>query len=409
MQKKEAALILAGGRGKRMDILCDLRPKPALPFGGNFRVIDFALSNCIHSGIGEISVLVDYQRDNLADYLSRWHAVNGGNTHLHVLPPQNGSYRGTADAVFQNVDYIRERGAGLALVLSGDHVYKMDYRPMIAFHRQKHADVTLGVARVPMEETHRFGTVTVDSSGRVREFREKSSMAQSNLASMGVYIFNVDQLARRLHEDAREALSLHDFGYNILPQMIKTDRAFVYEFKDYWLDIGTVKTYYEANLGLLAPRSTFSLDGSWPVMGENGGMPAGKETGIVNSLVSPGCAIGGRVENSVLSPGVTVAPQALVKNSIIMEGASIGYHSVVEGCILDERVSIGNYCYIGFGAGLQPKRNQITMLGQDVTVPDHTAIGQQCRVRPGLGPNAFQTRLVPSGTDITDALAEHKV
>jgi glucose-1-phosphate adenylyltransferase len=411
MRKKELALILAGGRGKRMDVLCDLRSKPSLPFGGNFRVIDFTMSNCVHSGIGDIGVMVDYQRDHLADYLSRWHLNNGNAARLHILPPHNGSYRGTADAVFQNIDYLKGRGADTVLVLSGDHVYKMDYRPMMAFHQQKHADVTLGVARVPVEEAHRFGMVTVDVSGRITEFREKSSMARSNLASMGVYIFNLDRLARRLREDAGEALSLHDFGYNILPRMVRKDRTFVYEFKDYWLDVGTVKTYYEANMELLGTRPPFSLDGHWPVLGETPAPVAGKElreSGIVNSLVSPGCVIRGRVENSVLSPGVTVSPQALVRNSIIMEGASIGYHSVVEGCILDERVNIGNFCYIGFGAGLRPECDQITVLGQDVNVPDRTAIGRQCRVRPGLGPDAFPTRLVPSGTDLVGSLTEHK-
>jgi glucose-1-phosphate adenylyltransferase len=412
MGKKEVALILAGGRGKRMGVLCDLRPKPVLPFGGNFRVIDFTMSNCVHSHVANVGVLVDYRRERLADYLGRWHTVNGDSSGLRILPPQNGLYKGTADAVFQNLDYLEKLGAGTVLVLSGDHIYKMDYRPMIAFHQLRQADVTMGVVRVPMAETHRFGTVTVDDAGRITEFREKSSMAQSNLASMGVYIFNLDRLARCLREDAGEAGSLHDFGYNILPRMVKTDRAFVYEFKDYWLDIGTVKTYYEANMALLAPRPPLSLNSNWAVLGENRAFPAGRaleESNTVNSLVSPGCVIRGRVENSILSPGVTVAPQALVKNSIIMAGTSIGYHSVVEGCILDERVNIGDFCYIGFGAGLQAAHDEITTVGQDVTVPGGTAIGRQCRVQPGLGPDAFFTRLVPSGTDMADTLAEHKI
>jgi glucose-1-phosphate adenylyltransferase len=412
MRKKEVALILAGGRGKRMDILCEMRPKPALPFGGNFRVIDFTMSNCVHSRITDIGVMVDYQREHLADYLARWHMVNGGATRLHILRPHNGSYDGTADAVFQNLDHLVEQGAGTVLVLSGDHVYKMDYRPMMAFHRLMHADVTMGVVRMPMAETHRFGTVAVDDAGRVTEFREKSSMARSNMASMGVYIFNIERLIKHLREDAGEPGSLHDFGYNILPSMVKTDLVFIYEFKDYWLDIGTVKTYYEANMELLAPRPPFSLNSSWPVLGENRTLPTGRalqESSIVNSLVSPGCIIRGRVENSILSPGVSVAPQALVRNSIIMAGTSIGYHSVVEGCILDERVNIGDFCYIGFGAGLQPTQDEVTVLGQNAIVPDRTAIGRQCRVRPGLGPAAFDARLVPSGTEMYDSLAEHKI
>lgn len=405
-------MILAGGRGKRMDILCDLRPKPALPLAGNFRVIDFSTSNCVHSRIADIDVLVDYQREPLADYLARWQAVNGGATRLRILPPAAGSYAGTADAVYQNLDYLEKQGADTVLVLSGDHVYKMDYRPMINFHRLMGADATLGVVSVPMEETHRFGTVAVDGAGRVMDFREKSSIAQSNLASMGVYIFNREKLASRLGEDAAEPGSLHDFGYNILPRMVKTDRVFAYEFKGYWLDIGTVKAYYDANMELLAPRPRLSLNSGWPVLGENRALPSGyasQEDNIVNSLVSPGCVIKGRVENSILSPGVSVAPQALVRSSVVMEGTSIGYHSVVEGCILDENVNIGSYCYVGFGAGLVPGNAEITVLGKHVTVPDRTAIGRQCRVRHGLGQTAFNTRLVPSSTEMVDSLVEYEI
>jgi glucose-1-phosphate adenylyltransferase len=412
MEKKEVALILAGGRGKRMDILCDLRPKPALPFAGSLRVIDFTMSNCVHSRIEDIGVLVDYQREHLADYVARWHTVNGGANRLHVLPPQAGAYTGTADAVYQNLDYLEKLGAGIVLVLSGDHIYKMDYRPMMVFHYLMHADVTLGVVSVPVAETHRFGSVTIDATGRVTEFREKSSMARSKLASMGVYIFNRECLARRLSEDARELGSLHDFGYNIMPRMVKTDRVFAYEFKGYWLDIGTIRTYYDANMEFLAPRPPLSLNGGWPVLGENHTLPtvcAIQEGVIVNSLVSPGCIIKGRVENSVLSPGVSVAAQALVRNSLIMAGTSIGYHSIVEGCILDEKVNIGNFCYVGFGAGLLPTNAEVTVLGKDVTVSDRTAIGRQCRVPPGLGPAAFDTRLVPSGTEMFDSLIKHEI
>jgi glucose-1-phosphate adenylyltransferase len=412
MAKKEVALVLAGGRGKRMDILCNLRPKPALPFAGNFRVIDFSMSNCIHSRIGDIGVLVDYQREPLADYLTRWHAVNGDASRLCILPPINGPYAGTADAVYQNLGHLEKLDASSVLVLSGDHIYKMDYRPMIAFHQAMHADATLGVVRVPMAETHRFGTVTVDAADRIMEFREKSSIAHSNLASMGVYIFNPEQLARRLREDAGEPGSLHDFGYNILPRMVKTDRVFAYEFKGYWLDIGTVKTYYEANMELLAPRPRFNLNSNWPVLGEyrtSAAVGADQEGSVCNSIISPGCMIQGRVENSVLSPGVSVAPQALVRNSIIMADTSIGYHSIVEGYIVDENVNIGNFCYIGFGAVILPGNEEITVLGRDVTIPDRTAIGRQCRIRPGLGPDAFDTRLIPSGTEIVEKLIEPKI
>jgi glucose-1-phosphate adenylyltransferase len=288
----------------------------------------------------------------------------------------------------------------------------MDYRPIIAFHQRTGADATLGVFQVPIEETHRFGTVTIDHAGRIEEFREKSSIARSNLASMGIYIFKRDTLARRLREDAGEPGSLHDFGYNVLPRMVKTDRVFAYEFKGYWLDIGTVKAYYDANMELLPPRPRLSLDGTWPILRDNTLPPAysvSRGGNIINSLISAGCVIRGRVENSVLSPGVRVAEHALVRNAIIMADTSIGYHSIVDGCILDERVIIGDYCYVGFGAGLQSGSAKITVLGSDVTVPDHTAIGRQCRVPAGLGPEAFDTRLIPSGTAMAGSLAEREV
>jgi glucose-1-phosphate adenylyltransferase len=403
MGKNEVALILAGGRGKRMDILCDLRPKPALPFAGRFRVIDFSTSNCVHSQVSNVGVLVDYQREHLAEYLDGWYSLNGGKTDFRTLPPVTGSYAGTADAVYQNLNYLEKQNSDAVLVLAGDHIYKMDYRKIIAFHRQMKADATVGVVRVPISETHRFGTVTVDAGGRIKEFREKSSLAQGNLASMGIYVFDKDRLAGCLREDAGEPGSLHDFGYNILPHMVKTHRVFAYEFKGYWHDIGTVKAYYEANMELLALRPGFRLNSDWPILSESNTLPvywASQGTNIVNSLTGPGCVIHGRVENSVLSPGVHVAEQALVKNSLIMADACIGYHSIVDGCILDEKVHIGNFCYVGFGAGLLPYNTEITVLGRDVIVPDRTAIGRQCSVRPGTGPAAFDNRLIPSGTTL---------
>jgi len=411
MRNKVATLVLAGGRGKRMEVLCDLRPKPVLSLAGNVRVIDFSLSNCVHSKIPDIGVLVDYERERLADYLTGWNAVNTA-TRLRILPPAEGSYTGTADAVYQNLDYLEKQNADTVLVLSGDHVYKMDYRPIIAFHQRIGADATLGVFHVPIEETHRFGTVTTDRAGRIEEFREKSSIARTNLASMGIYIFKRDTLARRLREDAGEPGSLHDFGYNVLPRMVKTDRVFTYEFKSYWLDVGTVKAYYDANMELLPPRPRLSLDGTWPVLRDNTLPPAysvSQGGNVINSLISPGCVIKGRVENSILSPGVHVAEQALVRNAVIMADTSIGYHSIVDGCILDERVNIGNFCYVGFGAGLQSRNAEITVLGSDVTVPDRTAIGRQCRVPPGLGPEAFDTRLIPSGTAMAESIAEREI
>lgn len=395
------ALILAGGKGKRMDMLCYLRPKPALPFAGNFRVIDFSLSNCIHSRVADIAVLVDYQRAYLGDYLNQWSSANHGGTRLDILPPSAGSYAGTADAVHQNLDYLEKHDADIVLVLAGDHIYKMDYRRMIAFHQAMKADVTVGVVSVPAEETQRFGTVTVDAAGRIREFLEKSPKPLSGLASMGIYVFNQDLLAKRLREDAGDPASEHDFGYAILPRMVKTDRVFAYRYEGYWQDIGTTEAYYQANMELLVNQPRFSLNGDWAILGESDALTVpieNREGSIVNSLISPGCIVNGRVENSILSPGVHVAEQAIVRNSIIMDHVSVGYHSVVDRCILDEGGTIGKFCYAGFGAENIPGNDGITLLGKDVTVPDFTAIGRRCKVLHRVGPAEFHTQLVSSGT-----------
>jgi glucose-1-phosphate adenylyltransferase len=397
------ALILAGGRGKRMDILCFHKPKPALPFAGNFRVIDFSLSNCIHSGIGDIGVLVDYRRKAMAEYLGEWHSMNGQATRLRVLPPALGSYLGTADAVYQNLKYLESQKADTVLVLAGDHVYKMDYRKLIAFHRMLNADVTVGVIRVPAEDTHRFGIVSVDAESRIREFVEKSARPRGNLASMGIYIFKKDLLVRRLSEDAAEAGSPHDFGYAVLPRMVQRDRVYAYEFKGYWQDIGTMGAYYEANMELLEEHPGYSLDSDWPIFCESPVLPVhitASEDNIVNSLISPGCVIKGTVENSVLSPGVRVEEKAVVKDSIVMPGVTIGYHSVVNRCILEEGVHVGRYCYVGFGASPRQGRRGITVLGSDLAVPDRTAIGHTCKVTHEAERSAFRAGVVPSGTTL---------
>jgi len=394
--KRTVAMILAGGRGKRMDVLCYLKPKPLLPFAGRSRVIDFSLSNCIHSQIRSIAVLVDYQRADMAEYLRRWRSANSDADGLSVLAPKAGSYAGTADAVYRNLDYLKRQCADAVLVLAGDHVYKMDYRNMLAFHENVKADATVGIVHVPVEQAHRFGTVVVDTEGRIVEFVEKSSRPYSSLVSMGIYVFNKDFLAVRLPEDANETNSPHDFGYSILPKIVKRDRIFAYEFNDYWQDIGTVEAYYEANMELLRAKPRFSLDSNWPIFAESN--EPNPEVSIENSLISPGCLIKGRVENSILSPGVRVDENAMVRNSVVMASTSIGYHSVIDRCILDEGVNVGKFCYAGFGSGLVSGNREITVLGKDVTVPDYTAIGRRCKILPRVEASAFSAGIVPSGS-----------
>ena len=401
------ALILAGGRGKRMDMLCDVRPKPALPFAGRFRVIDFSLSNCVHSRIGDIGVITDYQRSYLAEYLVRWHMLNARSLNFRVLEPAGRSYLGTADAVYRNLDYVKLRHADAVLVLAGDHIYKMDYPGMIAFHRQTGADVTVGVIPVPIQQAYRFGTVSVDGKSRIVDFVEKSPRPFSNLASMGIYLFNTDFLATRLAADAQNAASNHDFGYTLLPQMVKLDKVYAYRFDGYWQDIGTVQAYYEANMELTREHPAFSLSSDAPVLTDGIDQPPAKvlkQATVINSLIGPGCVIKGRVENSVLSPGVCVEERAIVRDSLVMENTFIGLHTVVEKSVLDESLEVGNYCYIGFGS---PRAGQsdITVVGKGAVIPDHTAIGRNCKIRPLVKPADFAGAVVPYGATVAQAAA----
>ncbi len=396
---KTLAMVLAGGQGKRMDILCHLRPKPALPFAGSFRVIDFSLSNCLHSHIYDVALLTDYQRSHMASYLKRWSLANIDSTGLQVLEPRAGSYQGTADAVYQNIDSLRQSRAETVLVLAGDHVYKMDYQKIIDFHERMKADATISVVTVPIEEAHRFGTVMVDAESRVVDFVEKSRTPQSNMVSMGIYVFNKETLLNYLTEDAAQTSSLHDFGYSIMPKMTKKDRVYAFRFDGYWQDIGTIEAYYQANMELTRPRPSFSLDGGWPIFSEQGPhLPTISQSGsIVNSIVSPGCVVKGRVENSILSPGVWVEEQAVVRNSIVLANVYIGYHSVVERCVVDDDVNIGKLCYVGFGADGATGDRDLTVLGKGAAIPSYTSIFHKCKVLPYVAQGDFMTNVVPSG------------
>ncbi len=398
------AIILAGGRGKRMDILCRGRPKPALPFAGTYRVIDFVLSNCIHSRISDIAVMVDYQRSRMAEYLRQWCLVNGDFSNFRTLEPRAGSYLGTADAVYRNLDFLKKQKTDTVLILAGDHVYKMDYRHMLSFHERCKADVTVGVISVPIEQAHRFGIVAANNEGRIVDFVEKPRIPRSNLVSMGIYVFDKQVLIERLVEDAAKPNSPHDFGYAVIPAMINRDRAYAYQFAGYWQDIGTKEAYYEANMELIRQQPSFSLDSGWPILTEKDVLretQKSEQGTIKDSLVSPGCVIKGEVENCVLSPGVRVDEQAVVRNSVLMAGVSIGYHSVVDRCILDEGVRIGKFCYIGFGSSLLSGDWEVTVLGKGVTVPPHTAIGRNCRILPHAGPADFTANTVPSGAVVS--------
>jgi glucose-1-phosphate adenylyltransferase len=401
--KRTLAMVLAGGRGKSMDVLCYLRPKPALPFAGGYRVIDFTLSNCIHSGISDIAALIDYHRLDMAQYLRRWYLKNSEESNLSILPPSSGSYAGTADAVFQNLDYIEEKSPDFVLVLAGDHVYKMNYKYMLDFHQKIRADVTVGAVRVPMEEAHRFGTINLDEDGRIVDFVEKSSNPMTDLASMGIYIFNRDILANYVSRDAGMPDSPHDFGYAILPEIVKRENVFAYEFKDYWQDIGTVESYYEANMELLAKQPRFSLDSKWHILTERE-IPeillTSNSGSIKNSLVSRDCEIKGKVINSILSPGVSIGEGTEVRNSILMPDVAIGSGCLVDRCILDEGVTIADSCLIGVGDNLFKGGWDITVLAKEVRIPTGVTIGRKCRLLPRVDAGDFTEKVVRSGSTI---------
>jgi len=419
--ERTVAVIMAGGRGKRMDVLCHVRPKPALPFAGKFSVIDFALSNCVYSGIGDLAILTDYQRSYLARYLRAWGLANAVQT-FRVLEPEAGSYKGTADAVFQNLPYLNKLNAQNILILAGDHVYKMDYGDMVAFHERTKADVTVGVRRVPIDDAYRFGTVSVADDGTILNFVEKSKNSDSTLASMGIYVFNREVLAQRLDENSRTDLP-RDFGYAILPGMVGRDNVKAYEFTGYWQDIGTPEAYYAANMELIAAQPGFSLDGTKPVLTQRLNLPPpyiADTAMVINSLISPGCVIKGCVKNSILSPGVWVDERAEVWKSVVMANSFVGYHSVVDSCILDEKVTVGKLCYIGFGRSTLLGDNDITIVEKGVNVPSRTVIRRGSGAMPyadasslsdgrvGLSPEVPQDDVVPGPLINEEAQNERK-
>lgn len=398
-----SAMILAGGWGQRMGILCKHKAKVILPFAGDVRVIDFTLSNCVYSGLRDIAIVTDCQRSAMAIYLRQWLSMHASSANISALEPKGNSYLGTADAIYQNLDYLQNHLSDLVLILAGDHIYKMDYGQMLAFHRNAAADVTVAVATVPIGQAHRFGIVTTDANGRIVDFVEKPELPGSNLVSMGIYVFNKMVLRDRLLEDAGRPNSPHDFGHAILPDMVKRDRVLAYEFDGYWRDIGNPLAYYEANMDLLAPQLSFSLDGTRPVLTTSSDLPErnSQQGHIQNSLISPGCTIKGRVIDSILSPGVWVEEKAEIRNSIVMANSFIGYHSVVDRCILDEGVNVGKFCYLGFEGSADPEGEILTLVGEGATIPPLTAICRNSKILPHVSPDDFTGKVIASNSVIS--------
>jgi glucose-1-phosphate adenylyltransferase len=358
------AVILAGGRGVRMGILCEERPKPLLAFAGKFRIIDFVLSNCIHSQISDIFVLTDYHRSLMQSYLSEWGRKNYD---INVLEPRFKPYAGTADAVFQNLDRLEKYPGEEIIVLAADHVYRMDYRDMLAHHRRSGADATVGVVTIPFANSRHFGMVNTNSDDRIIDFVEKPLVSQSKLASMGIYVFNRKTLLKRLVEDAAQGFSFHDFGRSILPRMVTIDKVFAFRFSGYWADVGIPAAYHQANLEMTRETPLLSLEGYFPILtgGNSGRLPkVSPEARILNSLISSDCIVRGNVENSVLSPGVRIETYAIVKNSVVLSNSYIGHYAVIDQCIIDENVKVGDYCCIGAGKQTLTGEDDIAIIGQ---------------------------------------------
>ncbi len=337
------ALILAGGAGTRLGVLSEQRAKPAVPFAGKYRIIDFTLSNCVNSGIYDVGVLTQYLPRSLNEHIGigRPWDLDRSRGGVRLLQPYQGGghqdwYGGTADAVLQNLDYIRETRADTVVILSGDHIYKMDYRPMLRAHEERRADLTLAVMNVPPEETSRFGIVLTDEDGRVTRFLEKPKDAPSTLANMGVYVFNVAALIERMRALSKEHPDL-DFGKHVIPSMVESHRVYTYPFEGYWVDVGTVDAYWQTSMELVSGQTRLDLyDPSWVIhttSEERAPVKLGPQAAAHQSMICNGCMVRGQVVRSVLSPGVYVSPGAVVRDSVMMNDTWVGPGAVVDRCI----------------------------------------------------------------------------
>lgn len=384
-KKKECvAMLLAGGQGSRLYALTEKTAKPAVSFGGKYRIIDFTLSNCVNSGIDTVGVLTQYQPLVLNEYIGNGQPWDLDRTYggVKILPPYQGKkkadwYTGTANAIYQNMNFIDRYNPEYVLILSGDHIYQMQYDAMLQFHKQKGADCTIAVIDVPLEEASRFGIMSADEDGKIYKFAEKPKKPDSTLASMGIYIFNRDKLETYLEADENDPSSSKDFGKNVIPAMLAAGESmYAYPFSGYWKDVGTIQSLWEANMDLLGEKPKLSLDNrERRVFSRNNAEPPqfiGDHAVIGNSLITEGCEIYGSVYNSVLFSGVVVEEGAVVRDSVIMNDVVIRKNASVDYSILDSGVSIGK------GAAVGKNRDEskgITVIGAGLAIQDGVTVG----------------------------------
>lgn len=384
-RKKECvAMLLAGGQGSRLYALTEKNAKPAVSFGGKYRIIDFTLSNCVNSGFDTVGVLTQYQPLVLNDYIGNglpWDLDRsyGG---VKILPPYQGKkgadwYKGTANAIYQNMQFIDRYDPDYVLILSGDHIYKMDYAKMLDYHKKKNAVCTIAVIDVPLKEASRFGIMSTDEDGKIYKFTEKPKNPDSTKASMGIYIFSKEVLFRYLTEDAQTPESSNDFGKNIIPAMLAAnERMYAYPFSGYWKDVGTISSLWEANMDLLGEMPNLDLhDEEWRIYSRHEAHApqfVGDGAVVDNSSITEGCEIYGTVRNSVLGAGVCVKAGAVVSNSVIMDNVTIEKGAKINYAIVDEETTIGENASIG---SLQKKPKGIAVIASGLSIPPSAVVG----------------------------------
>jgi len=421
MRSPEDALVLllAGGVGSRLNLLVETRAKPAVTFGGIYRIIDFSLSNVMNSGLTRVGVLTQYKPLSLMNHISAgepWD-FTGRSRGAKILPPRTGAkdsdwYKGTADAVRRNIDFIEANEADEVVILSGDHIYHMDFDTMLAYHRSKKADVTVGMMVVPKEQIHQFGAGITNDDGRIVEWEEKPEIPRTNLASMGIYVFNREYLLATLGRSGNEI----DFGMHILPWAIDNDNVFAYPFYGYWRDVGTIQAYWEANMDLLDKDARISPE-QWQIRtnveaeGRVADRPPARyfaNANVKNSVISAGCVIKGMVVNSVLSPGVVVEEGAVVKDSILFRDCVVGKNAQLDLMISDKLTRFGENSVVGTGDNhdiinrLYPKHlyTGITLVGEFAQVPPDVKVGRNCIIKCKAAEEDFTVPMVQDGESL---------
>ncbi len=420
IRSKEAlVLLLAGGVGSRLNILVKRRAKPAVPFGGIYRIIDFSLSNVMNSGLKKVGVLTQYKPLSLMSHLGTGEAwdFTGRSRGVKILPPRTGEldydwYKGTADAVRRNIDFLEDNPVDEVVILSGDHIYQMDFDAMIEYHRSKSADVTVGMMVVPKSQIHQFGAGIVDDHNRVIDWEEKPKDAKTNLASMGIYVFDYDYLMNSIARNKDEI----DFGMHILPHAIDNDNVFAYPFYGYWRDVGTIQAYWEANMDVIKAKAGISPQ-KWQIRTnvEAEERPAdraparfGSNARMQCALISAGSNIQGTVVNSVLAPGVVVEEGAIVRNSILFTDCVIKKNAVVDLSILDKRVLVGEGAVIGYGEhhDIVNKNSPshlytgISLVGKGARIPAETRVGRNCVIDSKFTEKSFPSKILDDGESL---------